>query len=46
MTLANYCQVKRYQRYRQTWLDIHTGDTFLPAGKSHFRSKSSCSMIC
>jgi transposase-like protein len=40
LVLANYCQIKRRQRCRQIWLDIHTGDTFLPTGKSHFRSKS------
>jgi transposase-like protein len=41
LALANYYQIKRCQRYRQTWLDMHTDDSFLPASKSHFRSKSS-----
>ncbi|WP_085247110.1 hypothetical protein [Gilliamella mensalis] len=39
LVLANYCQIKRRQRCRQIWLDVQAGTTFLPTGKSHFRSK-------
>ena len=38
--LANYCRVKRRQRYRQIWLDVKAGATFLPTVGSRFRHKS------